>query len=575
MARVVKNTNKQLIGVDIITVLKSGDKLVKTVKPGDIVEGLRYVEKEEVKTISGRVITVSSVITKVTKVNKNNPVDYFNNDVAIRSITIDNSSEYHSSIVSVPVKEIVEDEGVSDVERMLIKAHPMYTMDIEYTDGTIANQVLDIGDTYENMVIMNTEPGLPDITGTFKLAAFDYKSKNANVQILGAYLRDVNNTKRVVNPPFDHYLEFTEVTSIVSDNPESLRDISVALENSESGVVYATLGTDVEIPKRDDGRITTTFINEGKTLNVDLAGHNLSCQAYAFYVNGGELNISDSTGNSKIECLHDGGNAYPAVFVGNGGTCNMSGGLIDTTNVDDSQNPNWLYGVVCSGNGVFNMTGGKMVIAGAAGISITNGTASGEGARFTIGGKSEITSTGCAGIYLADNKSVTIKDNAVINGGIVARMGDFIIEDNAVVNGHTDVELTDTLGSQVCTSGVDAPKAAFLALTGIYGSDLGNDMNVTVKDDAKLIGNIDNAIDIAQINTKFDQTVHVTVDKGSNLVGKTAKWKVYTHDELSDLAAAKGKTLAAETKSTTLEITIGDEIVYPVVNEEEPAEQEG
>ena len=56
------------------------------------------------------------------------------------------------------------------------------------------------------------------------------------------------------------------------------------------------------------------------------------------------------------------------------------------------------------------------------------------------------------------------------------------------------------------------------------------------------------------------------------LVGEP--WRVYSHDELAALATEGGKTLGAETHTTDLKITIGDEIVYPVIDET-PADTEG
>ena len=560
MARVVKNTEKQVVGCDVITKFKNGTEQIKHILPGDIVEGLRYIENETLKSVTGRVVSINTAVSKITKITTINPKDYFATDVVVKSLLIDCSDQYFSKTVTVPAREIVEDEGILDVVKVDVFAHPYIDITLEYTDGTTSIQNLEISDVITNVKIMAGTPGKADIEGNFKIVAFDYTSKVGAPVINGTYLKYLDTGKFVV-APFKNYLELAEENHSDVTDESSLSQIAGALAEAENGVVYASLGVDVTVPKRDDGRITTLMVGEGQTLNMDLSGHNISCQAYAFYVNGGVLNISDSTGTGRIECTFDGGSAFPAVYVASGGTCNMDGGIIDTTKVPDGVQ-NWLYGVVCSGDGVFNMTGGEMIIKGASGISITNGTASGEGAKFTIGGDAKITSLNCAAIYLADNKSVDIKDNAVINGGITARMGDITISGNAVVNSHVDGE-QEPLAEQIVLSGVASPKAGFIALTGIYNSALGNDMNVVVKDNAVINGKIDDCIDIATINTKYDQKVVIDIEKESNLNPAVDQFRVYGHDELADLVAEIGKTLAAETNYTDLTVKIGGQVRYP------------
>ena len=222
-----------------------------------------------------------------------------------------------------------------------------------------------------------------------------------------------------------------------------------------------------------------------------------------------------------------------------------------------------MYGIVCSGDGVFNMTGGEIVTQDAAGISITNGTATGAGAQFIIGGNAKITSKDCCAIYLADNKLVEIKDKAVINGGIVARMGDIRVEDQAVVNGFkADTEIYP-LGKLVCESGCENATAPVLALTGCYGSDLGNDMNIFVGKSARINGYIDDGIQIATINTKFDQVVNVEIESAKSIKAPKNSWNILNHATLAELAAEQGKTLPAETKTTDITITIDGQGVYP------------
>lgn len=565
MARIVANSAVLKMYSNKIIKFSDGSISEEPLDIDDMVEDLRYVSKNTINTVSGRISNITYNCSKITTVNINKPVDHFSKDVLVKTITIDNSIEYHSEVYSVPAKEIIEDEGITDVVKVDVISHPIVNVTMEYSDGTTNEQELEVGDVLGNMVIMAGK-GKPDITGAFRIAAFMYSTSNKSgiPNINGLYLTPVSGGKNI-KATFTSIISFNEVSHVALSNPTSLGGVAAALNSSATGEVYAQLDTNVTIPPRDDGKITTVMINEGKILHFDLNGHNITTQAYAFYVNGGELNLFDSTGSGAIEGTLSGGLSYPMIYVAGGGTCNMYGGTIDTTKAEHTEeSPNWLYGVVCASNGIFNMTGGKMIICGASGISITNGTASGEGAQFIIGGNSVIESIDCAAIYLADNKSVIIKDKAIINGGIVARMGDITIQGEAVVNGHPANSTPYPLGAQVCKSGVEKPKAAILALTGVYQSETGNnDMNIVVKDSARVNSYIDDAIDIAMIDTKYDQIVNVTVEKSKYVKFKDLLWRAYTHDELAELATAEGKTLGAKQKDTTLTVTVNGSVEYP------------
>ena len=561
MARIVKNTVNTVLSCNIVTNYENNSSTVNTLKVDDVVENFRYKKGDTIETISGRISKINYDCKRITRVNLNKPTDNFSKDVKVDSIEIDSSEDYESNVVKIPVSDIAGYEGESEISNVTVLAKAKVTMKMEYTDSSIVDQDLEVGDVLEDCVIM-TSPKKADLTGVFKIVSWSYTYTNSIPNINGVYLKALSNGK-TTNVQFEKFISFEEADSTDVSNPSSLYEISEALNSSETGEVFASLGVDVKIPDREDGKITTTAIPAGKTLNLDLNGHTITTKAYAFYVNGGELNISDTSGKGSIVCTFGDKKAYPAVYVNNG-VCNMTGGLIDTTKAEVPEgSENWLYGVVCSNDGVFNMTGGTMKIQGASGISITNGTASGEGARFTIGGTAKIESVESAAIYLADNKSVTIKDNAVITGGMVLRMGDISIEDNAVVNGHKDKSKVFPLGEQVVLSGVGAPEAPILALTGVYGSALGNDLNINIAKTAKVNGYIKNGIDIAFVNTLYDQKVDVNIENKNSVSAVNKKWDVYTHDELAALVTATGKTLAAEAHSTDLTIKVNGKTEYP------------
>lgn len=561
MARLISTKITQHIDDVIRTNLSSGSYIEEIIKKDDIVEGLRYVEDSEVKSITGRVDDIIYT-AKYTNVNLKKPADYFASDVKSQYIVVDASEEYKSNLVSVNSREVVEHEGVEDVVSVFVTTLPSVDLEMAYSDETVVKNTVKVGDVIKNAVIM-TAPGKPDITGDFKVAAFAYRNKitsgKSSVSIYGMYLVPMSNSYSsniVVN--FENIISFEVIETKTVSASDSLGEVAALLEEADE--VSVKLGVDVTIPRRDDGRITSLFINPGKTLDIDLNGHSIDCAAYAFYVNGGTLNISDSTGKGAIKCDFP-DKAYPAIMITTGGVCNMYSGKIDTTGVEGV---NWLYGAVCSGNGIFNMYGGEMLMGGAAGISITNGTASGEGATFNICGDSVIRSLDCSAIYLADNKKVNIYGNAKIYGGIAARLGDINVYENAYVEGSSEAASIDAgLTAFVVYSGCDKCAAGILALTGVYRSDLGNDLNVNVSGKAKVVAKYGKAIQVAMINTLYDQTVKVNVDSSASLRNS---YKVYTHDELAEIVESQGKTMKPEASETDLTIIIDKKTVYPKVD---------
>lgn len=559
MARLVSSIENQLVTCDVITKFSDGTESLKRIKVEDIVRGLRYIENHELKSISGRVVDIVPRLRRRTLVNVDYPEDHFADDVKISLVIVDGSQLYHSNVVEVNAIEIVEDEGVEDVERVEVRAFPGVTLEMAYTDGTTEYQDVVVGDVLCDMEIISI-PGLPPITGDFRVAAFNYAFLNNQIIFTGLYLVPLKGGTGIY-ATFDEIIRFTEKPRADVTDPTSLSELSSALLNYDE--VVAFIDTDVDIPVRPDGRITTLMIDEGKTLTVDLNGHTINTQAYAFYVNGGTLTIRDSSGSGQITCYIK-NKAYPAIQVAANGVCNMESGLIDTTHaILGDEDYNWMYGVVCSGNGIFNMTGGHIITQDAAGLSITNGTAIGEGAQFNISGTATITSTDCTAIYLADNKKVDISENAVINGGIMLRMGDLYVSGEAVVNGCSADTDVYPLGKLVCESGCENHSAGILALTGCYNSVLGNDLNIVISGSAKVNGYIDNAIDIAEVDTKYDQIVNVIVSKESNTKYVNRLWRIYEHDELADLAEQQGKRLPAKAATTDATIVVENKQVYP------------
>lgn len=572
MARVISVASKQIVSCSIITRFEDGSDSKRVIKVGDTVENLRYVENGEIKTVTG-VVDAFTYRARSSNINSGkNAKDTFGRDVQVMNIILDASEQYNSNVLTIPVREIVEDEGVENVVKVDNVASAKLEITLTYSDGSVTESEIEPGDLVD-AVVMNTKRGRPDIEGRFNVLAFTYKSVDNAPVITGMALNNIE-TGRVTVTSVSRLVSLKEIpTAKISDFSE----VATFLRNAfaESPEAALTLTGDIEVPKRDDGRITSTFINEGQKLTVDLAGHDFSTVAYAFYVNGGELIISDSTGEGKIETTIK-NQAYPAIQIA-AGKCTMLSGTVDVTNVELEEGEyNWTYGAVCSGEGVFEMLGGTMITDEASPISICNGTASGEGSQFTIGGDAVIVSKEGPAVYNADQRTVTIQDNAVVKGGIMARLGQIIVKDNAKVVEYRESGKVDSLGEFLPLSGSISVYgiAPIVLMAGCYISQASSqDMSVEVLDNASIEASLGDGILVVPLDTKVDQNVTVNVEDSRNVKVAGLPVKVLSHDEIMALAEEAGTASRINiTKNSNVNVTVDGEVIYPVVTEPESPE---
>ena len=356
------------------------------------------------------------------------------------------------------------------------------------------------------------------------------------------------------------------VADFVLSSNNSIGEIANYLADENVTTVKAKMNGDITIPDRDDGKVSTVFVNAGKTVELDLNGKEFNVDSYAFYVNGGTLKISDSTGTGKITTRRLNA-TYTAIMVA-AGKCEMDSGLIDTTDVEVPEGSNnWTYGITVSGDGIVDVTGGHIKTTDAACLSITNGTAAGEGAQFIVGGDAVLETVAGAAIYLADEKSVIVKDDATILGGIIARMGDFEIKGNAqVINNNLEEDLYD-FGSYICTSGTGCMRDAVLGLVGCYKTKTAsNELRINISENARVTANIGSAVAIARLDNKYDQVVRVDIADSSKLASAEGydNIRVYEYDELAAMATASGKNLGEHKVESDVIITADGAQVYPV-----------
>lgn len=212
MARLIKTVEGQLVQCRIDTLFADGSSTSKLIKVDLIVEGMRYVENGQIKTVSGRVCAIHTTCPKVTPTSVINPQNNFSKDVIVTSLEIDASQPHYSKIVTVPAREIIEDEGLTDVVRVTVSAVPRVLLEMSYTDGTVVQQDVIIGDSLYDVVVM-TQPGKPDIHGDFSVSAFLYNSVNDQVNISGMYLTPISGGDTIC-AEFSKIIRFEETSLI-------------------------------------------------------------------------------------------------------------------------------------------------------------------------------------------------------------------------------------------------------------------------------------------------------------------------------------------------------------------------
>lgn len=556
MARVIKNTFTPIVSMNIVKSYSDGTS-DKTVINKDDVMTLRYNDNGEAKIITGRVSDFTISSNKVTIVNLKNPKDNFSSDVKITTLFMDISEQYQSNVVEIPVNNVLENIG-EEIDKISIIPTLEVGINIKYSNETEFISTIKPNMLFKDAVFM-AGAGKPDIVGDFEWVAwgYSYNNKTKNVTIDSMYVVPKLGGK-AFKIFFKDIIKYTPVDITYVTDPDTLNEIRTAMENDD--FAYVKFMTDVDIPITPAGKISTIMIPEGKEVEVDLNGHILNVVSYAFYVNGGVLTLKNTSVKSgKILCNML-GKTYPGIQVQSGKFI-MESGIIDTTNIEvPAGQHNWLYGVVCATDGVFEMRGGKVITDEAACISICNGTASGAGSQFIISGDSVLYTKNCCAVYLADNKTVLIKDNARVLGGIIVRMGDIIVQDNGYVEGSSvdvgDGELSDiVVGSGCCLL-----NPAIVALTGCYNSntDIGNDLNIIIKKGSTVKSKFSAPLVIGTLNTLYDQNVTVDVESSTSFVKKTdfKNYVILTHDDLAAIVTKDGKTMREEATVTNLTMKI-------------------
>lgn len=406
MARLVKTVADTTLYAKITTVFEDGTETTKSLKVGDVVTGLRYVSNQEVLSVDGKITNINYTVKR----NTSSSVYY--NSITLTSLVIDASKEYESKIVTVPVMEIVEDAGVTGVERMRISHDVEYTMALTYTDGSTVNQSLVVGDTIVNAKIM-TNPGEPDLIGSFTVTGFVFDPTSAKVKITGIILEDTEGTSYTVTTSkiisfveeakgeiqtYDDLVNILNDSTVSNVNLTITGDIEVAepLQIAPGKVVVLNLdNAQMHVPSVADGEKSAYLVENSGDLTIN--GGNVSSRGIInnetgkLTINGLTAVCEDFVGGATL--TNNGGSVvindcdFSTTYVGSvqeakGVACiRNSGDLVINKGNFHSVNQRG-YVIITSGN--IDLTSNDITVAGAhGGLAVDGGTAHVAGGSYS------------------------------------------------------------------------------------------------------------------------------------------------------------------------------------------------
>ena len=409
MARLIKMQAESILHAVLQTIFEDDSVTERSIALGDIVQDLRYVKDGELITVSGKVIGITYSLPSKITFNRTNPKNTFSTDVTLSSIKMDCSTEYESNVVEIPVKEIVEDEGVENVKRMKYYAELEYKIKMYYSNRTTTTASLKVGDKLDGVRIMTNTPGI-DITGEFEIVAFAYvRNSSTAFTVTGIVIK--NEQYGTIIADLDKILALTE---LMTYETSSLEQVTAAITDARDGET-------IKLNGNIDATSQTIDIN-GKNITIDLGGSTViassSIESGLSVSNGGVLNINGD-GIIETNTPYDTNHGAAVINVKDGGTLNYNGGTINA--VLDNPVEQGQFGIKAIGTSTVNINGGN-INTGWYGVS-THGTQTNSDTVINING----------------GKFNSVSDYAV-----------YIPKGNLIVN---DGEITGAAGAVSCNGG--------------------------------------------------------------------------------------------------------------------------
>lgn len=200
MARPISMLVEPSIGCKITSYVKDGDPVVTPVFIGDKVTDFKYVDKNEAKTINGKVSDIN--VTWKSASSSTNNDSTLNKDAVVSSITIDSSRIQNSVITTVKSKDVLEYGTEDECEKVTVTPYITVDFTVTLSDNSKSEGTIKLGTKFEELVTL--EPKGTEATTSGEVTAFIYAyntktvDRSKDMEIVGFIVTDeTGDTKRV------------------------------------------------------------------------------------------------------------------------------------------------------------------------------------------------------------------------------------------------------------------------------------------------------------------------------------------------------------------------------------------
>lgn len=232
MARIVNTEFTPILSLVIRTIMKDGSFTDNIVKEGDIVTDFRYVANHEIRKITGRVskINYKNAQVKRTYNTLKKLKSYFKFDVTPVSIEIDASTLQHSNVVIIPVKDILEKEGTTNVKRVDTFFKYGFVAKIHLSDNTTNTISLNEGEFVKDIIYLAKVETKVDS----KIVAIKYD------KVLNPLMLETITNNKIREIDVCRIKEAGETTSVIEEGTKTISD---AITESTGKDVFVGTGT--------------------------------------------------------------------------------------------------------------------------------------------------------------------------------------------------------------------------------------------------------------------------------------------------------------------------------------------
>lgn len=293
MARMIKSKHALSVEACVSTKFTDGHKTTRKLSVGDIIEGLRYVLDGEIETVSGKITAINYTLNSRLTWDKNRPTNSIIKDMTLDTVVVDSSDEFESKIVTIPFREILEDEGVEDVERMLYEPNLVLELWLYFSNRSSQHALIEVGDTFDNVRIMNPLKIGTDYTGSYRVIGFAYKSVNKKLDVTGVAFQNIEDGSVVVTD-IGYIFGLNEVYTFDVKTTEELAKAVADFKDGDS----LKIASDVDITG-------SALVLDGKSGSIDLDGKTITANGGkdgSIFLSHGKIAINDTGKDGGIVC---------------------------------------------------------------------------------------------------------------------------------------------------------------------------------------------------------------------------------------------------------------------------------